>query len=50
MVFITPILIQAKAIATKQMSYLEIAVRTIVALMVIYYGTMLDFLSGTLED
>lgn len=50
MLFITPILTQAKTVAAKQMSNLEIAARTIVVLIVIYYGTMLDFLSGTLED
>jgi hypothetical protein len=32
------------------MSYLEIAARTVVVLIVIYYGTMLDFLSGNDED
>ncbi|BAZ21325.1 hypothetical protein NIES4073_22030 [Kalymmatonema gypsitolerans NIES-4073] len=43
----TSILTQAKAVAGKQIFNLEIAARVIVVLIVISYGTLLDFLSGT---
>ena len=39
----------SQAVAAKQMSNLEIAARAIVVLIVIYYATLLDFLSGTLD-
>jgi hypothetical protein len=50
MTLTTPILTKAKAVAVKQMSYLEIVAKSIIALIVIDYGTLLDLLSGTLED
>lgn len=50
MTLTTPILTKAKAVAVKLMSYLEILVRSIIVLIVIYYATLLDLLSGTKED
>jgi hypothetical protein len=50
MVVSTPIFIQAKAFAATQMSNLQIAAKAIVVVIVIYYGTLLDLLSGTKED
>lgn len=50
MILTTLILTQAKVVVAKQMSNLEMAARAIVVLIVIYYGTLLDLLSGTQED
>jgi hypothetical protein len=48
MVSITPKLAQVKAIAAMRMT--KLAARVIVVLIVLYYGTLLDVLSGTKED
>lgn len=50
MVAIPRILTQAKAVAATQVSHLQIAATAIVVLILIYYGTLLDFLLGTKED
>ncbi|MBP5975152.1 hypothetical protein HW132_21045 [Brasilonema sp. CT11] len=50
MVSTTSILQQTKAIVTIQISALKIVARFIVVLAVIYYGTLLDVLSGTRQD
>lgn len=46
MVLTTSILRQAKAVAGIQIANLEIAARVIVVVCLIYYGTLLDLLSG----
>ncbi|MBW4626255.1 MAG: hypothetical protein KME49_12305 [Brasilonema octagenarum HA4186-MV1] len=50
MISTTSILQQTKAIAAIQISALKIVARFIVVLVVIYYGTFLDVLSGTRQD
>lgn len=46
MLLTTSILKQAKAITAIQIANLEIAAKVIVVLCLIYYGTLLDLLSG----
>jgi hypothetical protein len=50
MISTTSRLKQAKAVADIQISTWKIAARFLVILVVIYYGTLLDVLSGTMQD